>query len=219
MFPSSAYRVGKGGGLWRVVLERLGCEAGQVLHLGDNHEADVAAPGRLGVRGVYFERRPAGLGETIRREDALPEAPLSPFHGDYGLTALRAKVLHRTEGTGQPEALAPFWRFGATALGPPMAGFAEWIHERAAEAGVSKVFCMMREGKLLSELVNSGAAGAASPVTAEPIWLSRQVCARASIVEGTAAELDALFQRRRMPTVGEFCRTLGISPRRGGRLR
>ena len=212
VFASSTYRVGKGGGLWRIVLDELGVDGGAVVHVGDNHEADVAAAGRADVKGVYFERRPADLARQIASEDVHAGAPLSPYHGDYGLTALRSKVLHRTEGTGQPAELAPFWRFGAAALGPPMAGFTEWVHHRAAEAGVSKVFCMMREGRLLSDLINAAAPGADSPVAAEPIWLSRQVCARASIVHGTAEELDALFQRRRMPTVAEYCRTLGIEP-------
>ena len=212
VFASSSHRVGKAGGLWRIVLEQLGVEGNQVVHVGDNHEADVAAAGRAGIHGVYFERRPADLGRQLAHEDLHAGAPLSPYHGDYGLTALRSKVLHRTEGLGQPAELDPFWRFGAAALGPPMAGFTEWVHERAAEAGVSKVFCMMREGALLGRLINAAAPGASSPVTAEPIWLSRQVCARASIVNGSAEELDALFQRRRMPTVREFCRTLGIQP-------
>jgi hypothetical protein len=38
------------------------------------------------------------------------------------------------------------------------------------------------------------------------------VCARASIVEGTREELHAMFERRRLPTLREFCSTLGIEP-------
>lgn len=212
VFASSDYRVGKTGGLWRIALDALAVAPSKVVHVGDNHEADVAASGRAGVRGVYFERRPAELARVVAREDLHGVAPLSPYHGDYGMTALRSKVLHRTERSGQPVELHPFWTFGAASLGPPMAGFAEWVHERAADAGASRVFCMMREGRLLSQLVNAAAPAAPAPVEAQPIWLSRQVCARASIFEGSDEEIATMFQRRRMPTVAELCTTLGVKP-------
>jgi FMN phosphatase YigB (HAD superfamily) len=210
VFASSSYRAGKAGGLWRHVIEELGVKPKQIVHVGDNHDADVAAAARNGIQGVYFERRPEGLARMIHREDAHAGSPLSPYHGDYGLTALRSKVLHRLEGARQPVQLQPFWSFGAASLGPPLTGFADWVQERTAAAGASKAFCMMREGRLLAELVNAAAASVSSPVEAEPIWLSRQVCARASMVEGTAEELSSLFERRRMPSVAEFCATLGI---------
>ena len=121
-------------------------------------------------------------------------------------------MLHRTEGRDQPAALRPLWSFGASCLGPPLAGFADWVHERAREEGVSKVFCLMREGDLFARLVNSAAGHLNSPVSAEPIWLSRQLCARASIFEATRDELVSLFVRIRMPTVAELCLTLGLDP-------
>ena len=103
---------------------------------------------------------------------------------------------------GRPEGLRPFWAFGAGSLGPPLAAFADWVVEQARDAGCSRAFCLMREGQLLAALVNQ-ARGQAGPV-AEPLWLSRQVCARASIVEGTRRELEALFVRRRLPTLAEY---------------
>lgn len=210
VYASSAHGVGKGGGLWRIVLDDLGVKPAKVVHVGDNHEADVAAAGRAGVRGIYFERRPEALARVLERENLHAIGPLSPYHGDYGLTALRSKVLHRVEAESQPPELKPFWDFGAASIGPPLAGFADWVQERAVEAGVSTVFCMMREGEILSELVNTAGASVPEPVRANPIWLSRQVCARASIVDGSEAELGRLFLRRRMPTVSEFCATLGV---------
>jgi len=210
VFASSAHGVGKAGGLWRVVLDDLGVKPAKVVHVGDNYAADVTAAGQAGVRGIFFERRPEGLARVMERETLHASVPLNPYHGDYGLTALRSKVLRRVEAESQPAELKPFWTFGAASIGPPLAGFADWVQERASEAGVSTAFCMMREGKILSELINTAAASVPSPVDAKPIWLSRQVCARASIVEGSAEELGRLFQRRRMPTVGEFCATLGV---------
>jgi FMN phosphatase YigB (HAD superfamily) len=212
VFASSAHGAGKGSGLWSLVLEALGCRPEQVLHVGDNHDADVRAAQALGVRPVFFERRPAALQRALRREAALPGGGPDPAQGDHGLSAVRAKTLHRAERETLPSELRPYWEYGAAALGPVLAGFAEWAQERGRAAGVSKLFCLMREGELLSGLINAAAPAAADPVRAQPIWLSRQVCARAAIVEGAHEELEALFVRRNLPTLREFCATLGLEP-------
>ena len=210
IFPSNRHGAGKGSGLFSVVLEELGVPAGAVLHVGDNRDADIVPAQRLGLRTVYFERRSRPLERIFERERALRPALLDPRQGDHGLSSLRGKVLGRVEGAAQPEGLRPFWDFGAAALGPALTGFGEWVHEQAVRAGVSKVFCLMREGELLARLVN-GARPLDGGVEAEPIWLSRQVCARASIREGTRDELQALFERRKMPNLEEFAGSLGLA--------
>jgi FMN phosphatase YigB (HAD superfamily) len=204
VFASSDHGTGKATGLFSVVLEQLGIAPGELLHVGDNHESDVAAPRRLGIDAVYFEKRTPALARIVERERLhLPPAPAP----DGGTAALRGKVLHRADAEDQPAGQRPFWEFGAATLGPAFAGFGDWVREQATELGVSRVFCLMREGELLSQLVN---AAGETPI-AEPVWLSRHVTARASIREGTVQELEALFSRRDMPTVREFVASLGVS--------
>jgi FMN phosphatase YigB (HAD superfamily) len=211
VFPSSRYGAGKASGLWTIVLEELGCRPEELLHVGDNHFADVQAPARLGIQTLYFDRRPRGLERTMAREEVVHATRLDPRHGDHGLSALRAKVLHRAEADRQPEGVRPFWSFGAASLGPPLTAFAEWVHEEAARTGCSRAFCLMREGELLASLVNA-ARPAGSGLVAEPLWLSRQVCARAAIAEGTREELEALWMRRQLPTLREYLTALGLAP-------
>lgn len=69
---------------------------------------------------------------------------------------------------------------------------------------------MMGSGRLLAQMVNAAASSADAPVGADPIWLSRGLCARASIVDGTAAELRTLLRRSTTSTMGEYCATLGV---------
>src|SRR5204862_2136767 len=68
-----------------------------------------------------------------------------------------------------------------------------------------------REGELLARLVNGARTPDAPGVLAEPFWLSRQVCARASVLEGSVEELRRLVARRDTPTLRELCSTLGLS--------
>jgi FMN phosphatase YigB (HAD superfamily) len=208
VFASCEYREGKTTGLFEIVLRELGREPGEVVHVGDNEKSDIDSARAVGIRAVYFERRPKELKRILKRERAYldPETP----RRDHGLTAIRGKVLHRRELVELPEELRQFWRYGATALGPALTGFATWIHGAAQTAGVDKVHCLMREGALLARLVNGAGPTLDSEVTAEPLWLSRQVCARASIFEGIVPELEGLLTRRSAPTVRDLCTTLHV---------
>jgi FMN phosphatase YigB (HAD superfamily) len=219
VFASSDHGVGKVHGMFDLVLEELKLAPRQLVHVGDHEHADVESPRKLGVPTVHFRRGNAYLDAVREREAhyADPDDPL--MAGDAGLTALRGKVLHRTELEALDPELRPFWAYGAASLGPALAAFGEWIVEATREAGSTRAFCLMREGELLAGLVNAAADYMVADVRAETIWLSRHVCARASVVEGTEEELRALLVRRRPPTVRQLCETVGIDVETASSLR
>lgn len=216
IFASSHHGVGKGSGLWKVVLEALGSAPDAILHVGDHDDADVRVPRALGIRVTHYPKVARMLGSILEREGILErpyqrEKPtLSPVRGDCGLTAMRTKVL----STGrQPDKRTdnPYWAFGASVLGPVFTAFGEWVLRRAEDEGVVRVHCLMREGEFLTRLINGTALYTRSPVRAVPLWLSRQVCARAAIVDATSTELRKFLNRRVAPTVGRLCETLGVN--------
>jgi FMN phosphatase YigB (HAD superfamily) len=219
VFSSTDHGVGKTSGMFDVVLRELGLEPRRLVHVGDNELADVESPAKLGIPTAHFERGSAYLEAVVDREEHYADPSDVRPSGDAGLTALRGKLLHRTELDALDDELKPFWRYGAACLGPALTGFAEWIVERTEAAGASKALCLMREGELLSELVNGAADYLGSSVTAEPVWLSRHVCAQASLVEGTERELRALLVRRRPPTVRQLCETVGVDVELSASLR
>jgi FMN phosphatase YigB (HAD superfamily) len=217
VFTSSVRGMGKGSGLYDAVLESLGVNGADVVHLGDKEDADVEAPRRAGIAAVQFDKFPAELDTVLIREGLLraddrarPKPTLDPEEGDFGLTALRSKVLSRHEGVGFAPSINPYWRFGASVLGPVFTAFAEWVHERAADEGFDHIYCVMREGEFLTRLMNGAANYLGSSVRAEPIWLSRQVCSRAAIATASRDELSEFLSRREAPTVERFLDTLGI---------
>jgi FMN phosphatase YigB (HAD superfamily) len=211
IFASCEHGVNKAGGIFDVVLRELGVEAGEVVHVGDNEHADVESARRHGIRAVLFERRPKEMDRVLERERHYLDSERANPEGDMGTTALRGKVLHRAELRELPEELRAFWTYGAIGLGPALAGFAEWVQQRALAAGVSKAFCLMREGALLSDLVNRAGAYLDTGVSAESIWLSRQVVARGAILGGHEYEFRELLSRRSAPTVTQLCATLGVA--------
>ena len=214
IFTSSDHGVSKSDGLFDVVTAASGIRASRLVHLGDHPVADLQGARKSGLQAVHYRK----LGEHLTR--VVTEEGLSPARldsstaidladGDYGTTALRARVMHRGEAAAVPEGLRRYWEAGATVFGPALAGFAEWVAERANAFGVDRIHCLLREGDFLSDLIRDHAAAAGIEVTT--LWASRQVCALASVYEGNADELKAFLTRRRAPTVGQLAGQLGVS--------
>ena len=218
VLTSSSNGTGKGQDLFAVLLERAGVTPSRILHVGDHPLSDCEAPRKAGIHAVHFDKFPAGLREVVDREHALRHTHpyqrllrVTPEYGDFGLTALRAKSAWRWEADGADANVSPYWQFGATVLGPVFSGFAEWIHQRAAEEGVQRVFGLMREGEFLCRLIEGAKPQLHSDVSASPVYLSRRVCAAASVTSADEDELRGFLHRRRPPTVREYCEELGIS--------
>ncbi|MFI0410758.1 HAD family hydrolase [Actinomadura sp. 3N508] len=186
IFRSNQHGTAKATGLWEIVLRDLGRSPEQVVHVGDHEIADHEVPSALRVRTVHYSRFDEPYLEVLKRE----REPVAPFgdhapdlddrHGDFGLTSLRAKAVR----AGVPfttSALDVAWRYGAGVLGPVLTGFAEWAAGKAHEAGVRRLWCSMREGELLSRLINEAARARGWDVEARPIWLSRFVTSLAGL--------------------------------------
>ena len=186
IYRSHQHGLDKASGLWEIVLKDLGREPEQLVHVGDNQVADYEVPTELGIRTVYYERIDHRFASTLEREREAME-PFGPGatylharHGDFGLTGVRAKTLvshHSQTNSGVDTA----WRFGASVLGPVLTGFAEWAALNAHESGTPMLWCPMREGELLSTLVNNAAKARGWSVQAKPIWLSRHVVSIAAV--------------------------------------
>jgi HAD superfamily hydrolase (TIGR01549 family) len=221
VFSSSDHGRHKGSGLFDVALAALDVEGHEVVHLGDDPDADVACAAKSGIRGVLLTRRPEPLPVVLEREgvsrgDAAVRrrAPLVDGTADFGLTALRAKVLRRAEAAALPEPERTCWATGAAVFGPVFTGFAEWVHERATALEAERVFCVMREGAFLAPLLEAARTGRGSGPAVSTLWLSRYVCSQAAIATASPAEVEAFLHRRVAPTLSQACESLGLSPAR-----
>lgn len=215
---SSDHRTGKATGLFDVLLRSLDVDPGRVVHVGDHAHADDAAARAHGIASVHLELRQPAFDEVLRREQRFRAAHPSEAasfdgaHGDDGLTAVRARLAAAEPPPGVALHARAHWCAGAAVLGPVFTGFADWVVERAATREVRRLACLMREGALLAPLVGASAAASGIALEAVPLWLSRQVCARAAIERGDYAELRIFVDRRIPPTLGELCALLGVAP-------
>ncbi len=219
VYTSSDYGRHKGSGLFETVLRDLGVAGNEVVHLGDDPDADVARPAKLGIHAVLLTRRPEPLPAVLAREGlargdaaARRRAPLDGGSRDFGLTAVRAKTLRRADATTLPDPERACWSTGAAVFGPVFTGFGEWVHERALAVGADRLLCVMREGAFLAPLLDNVRRQRSAEVDVSTVWLSRYVCSQAAVVAGSAQEIEAFLRRRVPPTVAQACQGLGLTP-------
>lgn len=218
VFRSHEHGVDKAHGLWKVVFKALGVQPSQIVHIGDNERPDVTVPAKLGVRTVHLVR----VGQRYERILQREGEPLDPFgsraphldltDGDFGLTSLRAKLIENAALESVAPAVACSWSYGAAVLGPVLTGFAEWAAYRAHLHNTSTLWCPMREGEMLSALINNAAQSRGWNVTAKPVWLSRHLTSVAALAVVDRDTLHAFMRRRHGMTVGGLLSVLQLRP-------
>ena len=126
VFCSSEYAMSKVQGLFAPVLQRLGCAPGEMLHVGDNRNADLTAPAALGIPAVHFVQFDEEAGHRLRLEAAVASV-LDP-RVRASLPAWqphRAAVSLRTDDD-------PAVALGHDVLGPLFTAYAEWLEDEVA---------------------------------------------------------------------------------------
>ncbi|MEU8798982.1 HAD family hydrolase [Spirillospora sp. NPDC048819] len=217
IFRSNQHGADKASGLWEIVLRDLDRSPEQIVHIGDHEIADHEVPAKLGIRTVHYHRLDEAYAEVLKRE----KEPVGPFgdhapdlddlDGDFGITSLRAKAVH----SGVPfttSALDVAWRYGAAVLGPVLTGFAEWAAGKAHEAGTRRLWCSMREGELLSRLINEAARARGWDVEARPVWLSRFVTSLAGLDPHDTDAVHAFIRTGYRLTVRQALSVLKLQP-------
>ncbi len=197
---SCEHGLSKHQGLHRVLLRDSGVAAARVLHVGDNHDADIDGPAVFGIARLWLRKFPAAYADVVTRE--LPDywtqrAALLPGP-DAGVTMLR--------GRAQACATTPYERWGAGVLGPVLAGFGEWIAERCAAREIRTALCLMREGTVLKGVLDTLDTG----LTTHETYLSRYAALRASIFTGSVDEIAAFVVRPAPQPAGDVLRQLGL---------
>ncbi len=201
VFASADHGVNKYQGLHGVLLRALGVAPERVLHVGDDPRADVEGPRALRIATFHLAKFPEAYAELLARELPATFGPRSALLAadDAGLTALRGRALAHA---GTPDAC-----WGAGVLGPILSGFADWVIDRCGTLGATQALCLMREGRLLKQVLDARG----TPLATHECFMSRYVALKAAILDGTAEEI-AEFVRRPSPVPrGRLVDQLGLA--------
>jgi FMN phosphatase YigB (HAD superfamily) len=180
---SSTWQLSKWDGLLETIVKQLGVDASAVVHMGDHPLADVEVAERAGVTPVDL-----GAPAHLRRW-ARPRVDVSRVEGGDGRCLSTARdVLLSSQFAADPG-----YQFGAAVIGPVMAGFAEWVAARTEALGAPAVHCLLREGRIIADLVATVRPEGPEPVL---VHASRWGILRAAVIDGSVDELVNALARR-----------------------
>lgn len=222
-FLSCEYGCSKQCGLFHQVLKTLNIPAARILHIGDHERSDVYAASAAGIQTVHFTKCEKEFEEILKGEWKTDLSArlqlLDEKRGDFGLSSLRTKIAYHPDVDSLKSQDQFYWKYGAQVLGPILLSFVHWIYERCRSLGQPNVFCLMREGKLYSELIRRFAPNYPEhTLTATPLWVSRVFIAHASMESAGKRELRA-FMKTLMEevSIGTFWSYLGLDPQNMGK--
>jgi FMN phosphatase YigB (HAD superfamily) len=192
----------KPGGLHQVLLGQSGVPAARILHVGDSRLADLDGPASLGLARFWFPRFPEAYEDMVGAELPSDLSQRAPYlvRDDAGLTALRGRVMFMAE--------SEYERWGAGVVGPVISGFCDWVAERCGELGLTEALCLMREGRILKQVLDVQAPG----LRTHEFFVSRYVVLKAAIFDGSEAELERFVLRPSRQPCSELLDQLGLEP-------
>ncbi|HEU4969073.1 hydrolase [Sphingomonas sp.] len=192
IFPSSAYGVNKGDGLFGPVLEALGAAPEEILHIGDNRIADQVAPDTLGIHTCHLLQ----FDEAAKTRLRLEAAASALIHPDVRVTR-PAFQPHRPAVSLRAED-DPAFALGHDVLGPLLRAYAQWLRaeqEAVAERTGRKthLLFLLRDGFLPAEVFEAVYPGTST----RRVEISRQTAARAGMVDEAAVRSRLLHEGKR----------------------
>jgi HAD superfamily hydrolase (TIGR01549 family) len=175
----------------RMLNDNPGISRNRVLHIGDNEKADILGAKNAGIEAVHYAATNNKFGGIYDFERMKYDVRLGELY-----------ALRRLSAAGNPyddESMKFFHDFGAEVIGPLYALFAEWIVRYAEKRGIGTVLAFMREGELLSRVINRAAEAGGGRVAGVPAYISRHPAFMASIFEENFEDrLSVLFRRNEL---------------------
>ena len=193
----------EGGRLFQVLLQEEGLLGCEVLHLGDHPLYDIQSSGKAGITAVRY-----GADERIekifeREKRLLDEANLAFCPESFRISS--QTVCEKTFAKDRA-----CFQDGAVLFGPVMALFADWCVSQFKAQGIKRVWCLMREGEILKQLLDNSARSQGLELVTVPFYVSRMACLLPSLSRVDLDSLRAKKLTRGCPTVQSFLARYGV---------
>jgi FMN phosphatase YigB (HAD superfamily) len=133
IYTSSTMGKSKTGGVWKPLLAKLNVRPDQVVHLGDNLEADLKAPMRYGINATWLEHQQPQIADLLlqRADVAVQTIP------DMRYQRAVPSYFHAQFAACPADFSNPAVQVGYTVLGPILFAFASFVLEEVRALGSS----------------------------------------------------------------------------------
>lgn len=183
----------RSGRLYQKVLNDLGVEPKEQLHIGDSRYSDFEVPGSMGIDTLYYE--PTEECSDRRKRESL-------YSIEAGSDIKR--IVKQFYGDDRLE----------TELAPFFTAFVLWILEDCVKRGIRKIYYFTREGEFFIQLHkvigDSGLFPASILPQAEILEVSRISTFAASLQSVTLEEMMRLWNQYSNQSMGAFGRSVSI---------
>lgn len=188
VYVSSEYgKSKKEGNLFDYVLANLKLEPDEVLHCGDNLQGDIAQAKKRGILTCYYPviseaqyRYTFFDLEVLRYSDICTE-----------IFFLRNLVADENPYKGEDKI---WYEIGGMILGPLFTFATEWFLDQAEKNNINQIYPLMREGKILSELLGKAAQARKLEMVIEPLYVSRKVVYEALKANITREDIKSTYE-------------------------
>lgn len=181
--------------LFPYVAEDMGIKYEEMLHIGDNYMSDVINPKAYGIHTIYYDAVSTEKYNELKLEDLKYGSVLS---GMYSMRKLAASLEDDF-----------YHKVGAMIMGPALTVYCEKILDMADERGIHRIYPLMREGHLISRLLENAALYRKNRYDIRPMYISRKAILLPSIKEWNEEELFRLLLVKG-GTVGNLFKMLEI---------
>ena len=189
------------GMLYHELFRHFDVHPSEVLHIGDNAQADIAMARQFGVNTLHYYKTTPNLDVIFNGERTMRGTQAHPAGSLNSLRALTARQAKSDED--------PF-RDGALTFGPLLTRYADWCVRQFKASGVRTVLALMREGELLGELLDRSARAAGVELDVVPCFVSRMSTARAAMREATPETVAELLEGNAFLTTDAVMQILGL---------
>lgn len=192
------------GKMYRIAASKMNISPHEILHIGDNEQADVKAAHAVGVRGVLYPRHPGNTRRVMQREHAL-------HHPERHATSLASfrTLAHRLGGQIRPE-WRGYYQDGAFLFGPALARYADWVVQQCRQEGITCCLAFMREAQTLMPLIQRSASAAGYSLEVRPFYVSRHSINLASMFEVTPKTIFEKTAKHRKCSPKTLLKALGL---------
>ncbi|WED42829.1 glycosyltransferase [Legionella cardiaca] len=190
VFVSAEFKESKASQLFPLVLEQVTFAANEILHIGDNLQADGNAA-KYGMKTIHYASSYEWQREIEKLEGELQSqlTETTSLSLGEGWQHLRRKVANFYS---QGESINDYRAYGAFVYGPLFYGYSSWCLQKVKQLGIKKIFCFTRESHLLVPLLQE-VAQIDAQIEAYPLAISRYFANLIAINKVNVSSLLGLF--------------------------
>ncbi|VEE63441.1 Predicted hydrolase (HAD superfamily) [Shewanella putrefaciens] len=183
------------GGLFNLLLERVSLLPSQVVHVGDHEVTDVQMAKAAGLNTLH--------------------TPLTEYYQclqkyEHRLCQLQVPDLDRMRKLWlwKQSSNHKAYELGGLVFGPLLWGFATWLVAHCQSLGIKTIYCLLREGEVLANIIKQIPNHTLSVHTLAVSRRSSYLLSLASFKPSTLYQLAT----RRGYTLSEFIEDVGLTP-------